>query len=312
VSKQRSALRNRVEFAAYRAARSAVVRLGPRGVARVGEVVGDLFLRIGSRRREILEFNVALAFPQMAMEQRRAFARQVSRHFGRVALDSLRLQRVAPDDFLRQVGIVGEEHIDAAADHGRGFLYLTAHLGLWEVAALAAGLIRPEKLLGVNRPLDNPLLEAEVVRFRRRFGNEPLGKRNIVRSILQHLKNGGSVGFLIDQRVDRSVGVEVPFFGQPTCTHPIVARVARKTGAPIVPACALWDGPGRYTVRCFEPVVVDDLPDAELEDIPFTAHLSAITERMIRQRPEQWLWFHDRWRELRLAQKGGTRHRAGG
>jgi KDO2-lipid IV(A) lauroyltransferase len=307
MSKQRSALRNRIEFAAYRVTRGAVGLLGPRGVVRVGEVLGDLFLVTGSRRREILEFNVALAFPEMAAAQRQAFARQVSRHFGRVALDSLRLQRVAPDDFLKQVTIVGEDHIDAAAAHGRGFLYLTAHIGLWEVAALAAGLVRPEKLLAVNRPLDNPLLEAELVRFRRRFGNEPLGKRNIVRSILQHLKTGGSVGFLIDQRVDPSVGIAVPFFGQPTWTHPIVARVARKTGAPVVPACALWDGPARYTVRCFEPVVVDDLPDSELDDVPLTARLSRITEDMIRQRPEQWLWFHDRWRELRLAQEGGNR-----
>ena len=283
--------------------RSAVGLLGPRGVARVGEVLGELFLAVGSQRREILAFNLDLAFPEKTPDERRAFGHEVARHFGRVALDSLRLQDVEPDVFLRQVTIEGEEHIDAAAAYRRGFLYLAAHIGLWEVAALAAGLVRPEKLLAVNRPLDNPLLEAELVRFRRRFGNEPLGKRKIVRSILQHLKNGGSVGFLIDQRVDRAVGVQVPFFGQPAWTHPIVARIARKTGSPIVPACALWDGPGRYTVRCFEPVIVDELAAADREDGAFTARLSEITERMIRMRPEQWLWFHDRWRELRLAQR---------
>lgn len=307
MSKQRSDLRNRAEFTLYRAVRGLAVSLGPRSLARIGGAVGEAFLAIGSRRRTILAFNIDLAFPEMPGERRRSFAREVARHFGRVALDALRLQRVDTADFRQQATLVGEENIDAAAAEGRGFLYLSAHLGLWEVAALAAGLVRPEKLLAVNRPLDNPLLEAELVRFRRRFGNEPLGKRNVVRAILQHLQSGGSVGFLIDQRVDPSVGVRVPFFGQPTWTHPILARIARKTGAPVVPACALWDGPGKYTVHCYAPVFVDDLPAAELEDVALTAKWSEITEWMIRQRPEQWLWFHDRWRDIRLARQGATR-----
>ncbi len=306
MSKQRSDLRNRAEFVLYRAVRALAVSLGPRTLAGVGGSIGELFLAVGSRRREILTFNIDLAYPKMTRTERRAFAREVARHFGRVALDALRLQRVDPVDFRQQVTISGEEHIDAAAGHGRGVLFLSAHLGSWEVAALAAGLVRPEKLLGVNRPLDNPLLEAELVRFRRRFGNEPLGKRNVARTILQHLRAGGSAGFLIDQRVDPSVGVQVPFFGQLSWTHPILARIARKTRSPVVPACALWDGPGRYTVHCFDPVVVDELPASELEDVALTARWSALTEQMIRRRPEQWLWFHDRWRDLRLAQEGGN------
>ncbi len=305
MSKQRSALRNRVEFAAYRATRGAAGVLGPRGVARVGEVLGDLFLAVGSRRREILRFNVELAFPGMTAAERRAFAREVSRHFGRVALDALRLQRLEPEELLREVDVVGEEKADAAAGRDRGIIYLSAHLGLWEVAGLAGGLVRSESILGVNRPLDNPLLEQELTRFRSRFGNIPLGKRNILRAILRHLADRGSVGFLIDQRVNPDVGVQVPFYGQPTWTHPILARVVRKTRAPVVPVCALWEGPGHYSLRLFEPVLPDELPEEELADVPLTERFSSITEHMIRQRPEQWLWFHDRWRDLRLARQAG-------
>jgi KDO2-lipid IV(A) lauroyltransferase len=307
VSKHRSALRNRVEFAAYRVTRSAVGLLGPRGVARVGQVLGDLFLAVGRRRREILLFNLGLAYPAMEPAERRRLAREVSRHFGRVSLDTLRFQRLEPGELLREVDVVGEKYADAAASRDRGIIYLTAHLGLWEVAGLAGGLIRSESILGVNRPLDNPLLEEELIRFRGRFGNVPLGKKNILRAILRHLADRGSVGFLIDQRVDPDVGVAVPFFGQPTWTHPILARVVRKTRSPVVPVCALWEGPGHYSLRVFEPVFPDELTEEELIDLPLTARFSAITERMIRQRPEQWLWFHDRWRDLRLAQEGGNR-----
>ncbi len=303
MSKHRSALRNRVEFAAYRVTRSAIGSLGPRGVSRVGEVLGDLFLAVGKRRREMLQFNLDLAYPVMEPAKRRRLARDVARHFGRVSLDTLRLQRLEPEELLREVDVVGEEYADTAASLGRGIIYLTAHLGLWEVAGLAGGLIRSESILGVNRPLDNPLLEEEVTRFRSRFGNVPLGKRNILRAILRHLADRGSVGFLIDQRVNPDVGIQVPFFGQPTWTHPILARVVRKTRSPVVPVCALWESPGHYSMRLFEPILADDLTEEDLSDVSLTARFSAITEHMIRQRPEQWLWFHDRWRDLRLLAK---------
>jgi KDO2-lipid IV(A) lauroyltransferase len=306
VSKQRSAIRNRAEFAAYRVTRGAVGLLGARGVARVGEVLGDLFLVVGSRRREVLDFNIELIYPEMTTDRRRSFAREVARHFGRVSLDTLRLQRLEPDELLREVDIVGYEHAAAAAGRGRGIIYLSAHLGLWEVAGLAGGLVRPETILAVNRPLDNPLLEEELNRLRGRFGNVPLGKRNILRTILRHLADRGAVGFLIDQRVSPDVGVEVPFFDQPTWTHPILARVVRKTRAPVVPVCALWEGPGRYSMRLFEPIFPDELAEEERNDVSLTARFSAITARMIRQRPEQWLWFHDRWRELRLAKNSSN------
>jgi KDO2-lipid IV(A) lauroyltransferase len=298
--KERSELRNRAEFAAFRAVRGLAGTLGPEPLARVGAALGRAFLAVGARRRAILQFNLRLAFPERTPAERRELAIAVARHFGRVALDTLRLQRVEPEDFLDGVEVTGEEHIDQAASLDRGLLFLTAHLGLWEVCALAVGLLRPETLLAVNRPLDNPLLEEEVVRFRSRFGNVPLGKRNIARAILQHLKARGSVGFLIDQKVSPSVGVEVPFFGQPAWTHPILARIVRKTRTPVVPVCALWEAPGRYSLTFTEPVLADELTEPELEDVPLTARFSAISEAMIRRRPEQWLWYHDRWRHLRL------------
>jgi KDO2-lipid IV(A) lauroyltransferase len=303
VSRERSAARNRLEYLLYRAVRAGAGALGPRALAALGSAAGGAFLAASARRREILRFNLALAFPEMADAERCRMAREVSRHFGRVSLDILRLQRLGREEFQRGVSVEGEQHIAEAAARGRGIIYLAAHMGLWEVAALTVGLIRPETFLIVNRPLDNPLLEAEVVAFRSRFGNEPLGKRKVLRTILEHLAARGAVGYLVDQRVNPDVGIEVPFFGQPTWTHPALARIVRKTRTPVVPLCALWEGPGRYQVAFFPPLLPDALGEDELEDLPMTRRFSEITEWMIRRRPEQWLWFHDRWRHLRLADK---------
>lgn len=296
----RSALRNRAEYGAYLAARALAHHAGPRVVAAVGEWLGTLYHRLGRRRRQILEFNLSLAFPDLDPEARRILGVAVARHFGRTALDALRIQRLDPERFLGGIRVTGREHLDAALDRGRGVFLLSAHIGSWEVAALAAGLIIPGGFAVVNRPLDNPLLEAELERLRGVYGNRALGKRNVTRAMLKQLRSGGAVGILIDQRSLEAEGVLVPFFGNPAWTHPVLARLTVRTGAPVVPVWGLWDGPGRYTVRFDEPVLPEALDEAERDETALTARLLGIIEGVIRERPEQWLWYHDRWRQIRL------------
>jgi len=307
MSRHRSTLRNRLEYAAYRVVRALAHRAGPRLVARLGAGIGDLYRLTGRRRREILLFNLRLAYPELSGQEIVRLAREVSRHFGRVTLDALRLQRARPETLLEQVEVVGRDNLEAGLAHGRGIFLLSAHIGSWEVAALTAGLLIEAGFAIVNRPLDNPLLEAELQRLRSLFGNSALGKEGITRDMLKQLRRGGAVGILIDQRTLEDEGVLVPFFGQPAWTHPALARLAVRTGAPVVPIWGLWEGPGRYTVRFDPPVMASELSAEEREEVALTAHFTRITEGIIRERPEQWLWYHDRWRQLRLNEATGDR-----
>ena len=300
MSKDRSALRNRIEHEAFRIARGLTGLVSPAGLARIGDGIGNLYSMLGGRRRKIIDFNLRLAYPEKSDEERRQLARSVTRHFGRSALDAIRIQRLRPEELLESVEISGWEHVDRATALGRGIFFLTAHLGSWEVAALVTGLKLEAGLSVVNRPLDNPYLEVELDRLRRLYGNQIFGKHNIAREILRQLKTGGGVGILIDQRVSEEQGVEVPFFGHPAWTHPILARVARKTGAPVVPTFALREAPGRYSLSYEEPLMVEGLTEAEREDVPLTARYMAVLEVAIRERPDQWLWYHDRWKQLRI------------
>jgi KDO2-lipid IV(A) lauroyltransferase len=300
VSKQRSGVRNRFEFRLYRLARRLVGALSPEGSARLGSVAGSVFYLLSRRRRRIIDFNLGLGFPEMDTGERRRLAREVSRHFGRVALDAIRLQSLDPEALQAEVTIEGRENLDRAGDSGRGFFLLSAHLGSWEVAALVTGLLIPGGIAVIHRPLDNPLLDAELERLRATFGNRALGKFNVSREVLSEIKEGGVIGILIDQR-PRGVDFEVPFFGHPARTHPILARFARKTRVPVVPVFGYWDAPARYTVSFGEPVDPAVLSDDELEDHALTGRFMRITEDAIRRRPEQWLWYHDRWRPLREA-----------
>ena len=300
MSKDRSALRNHVEYGAFRIARWMTGWLSPAGLAGIGDALGNLYSMVGGRRRKIIDFNLALAFPEKTDGERRQLARAVARHFGRSALDAIRIQRLRPEELLAAVEIEGWEHVERAAALGRGVLFLTAHMGSWEVAGLVTGLKLEAGLSLINRPLDNPLLEVELDRLRKLYGNHVFGKHSIAREMLRQLKSGGGVGILIDQRVREDQGIEVPFFGHPAWTHQILARVARRTGAPVVPTFALRDAPGRYTLRYEAPLMAEDLTEAEVEDVPLTARYMAVLEAAIRDRPEQWLWYHDRWKQLRI------------
>ncbi len=73
----------------------------------------------------------------------------------------------------------------------------------------------------------------------------------------------------------------------------------------VVPLFAFSEKPGLYKLRWDEPLLIDDLPESEQEDVPLTARYTAILEAAIRERPEQWLWYHDRWKQLRLAETLG-------
>ncbi len=266
----------------------------------MGDVLGNLYSMTGGRRREIIDYNLELAFPEKSAGERRELARAVARHFARSALDAIRIQGLQPKDLLATVEIEGWKNVERAVARGRGIFFLTAHIGSWEVAALVTGLKLDKGLAVVNRPLDNPLLESELDRLRRLYGNHIFGKRNMLREMLTQLKRGGGVGILIDQRVHPDQGVEVPFFGRPAWTHPVLSRMASKTGAAVVPTFALRDRPGTYTLRYDEPVVVDELTAAEREDVPLTTRYMKILEDAIRENPDQWLWYHDRWKQIRI------------
>ena len=180
--------------------------------------------------------------------------------------------------------------LDALVAEGRFRADLLARIDLWafDLPSLRA---RAEDIA--------PNLEHELARLRTLYGNHVFGKRNILREMIGHLRANGGIGILIDQRVREDQGIPVPFFGHPARTHPVLARFVRRTGAPVVPIFGYWDGPARYTVSFGEPVDPASLSEQELEDGPLTERFMAITEAAIRHTPSQWLWYHDRWRNLR-------------
>ena len=150
---------------------------------------------------------------------------------------------------LRQVieyDEVGLAHLREAEKNKRGVIFLTGHLGVWELHSFGwSALEYPLSFL--VRPLDNPRIEEMIDRVRTRFGNRAIDKKSAARQSLRVLREGGTLGILSDLNTQPYEGVFVPFFGKLACTTAGIATLALKTDAVVIPTCAVWDKNGSAT-----------------------------------------------------------------
>jgi KDO2-lipid IV(A) lauroyltransferase len=262
----------------------------------LGRSLGRLWYRLDAPHRRVALENLDRAFDgRMSPAEIELLARNTFEHFGIMALEVCRLAFLEKEELLGWITIEGEEHFWKALAQGRGLLLLTGHLGNWELLGLVAS-VRGRPISVVARPADNPALEAELLRLRSRFGNRVIYKKAALKEALKELKTGGVVAALIDQNVASKEGVFVEFFGRLACTSPILALLALKTSAPVVPAFALRMPEGKYRVVVEPPVEIERTGNLDRDVVEATQKFTTIIEQYVRRYPDQWLWMHRRWK----------------
>lgn len=269
----------------------------PRPVARAGAVaVAQFCFALMPKVRKTTEFNLKLAFPTWDAKKRKAVTRGMVRNLGRMAAEFARLPKYTKENIERYVVLDGHENFLAGKDRGKGVLYLTGHIGAWELSSFAHALYG-FPLHYMARPIDNPRIDNFVNKYRGLSGNQPIFKNESARFLLKILKEQGTVGILADQNTMPQEGVWVDFFGTPACTSTGIARVALHTDAAVVPGYVYWDAAMRkYRLRFEPPVKLVRTGDTERDIRENTARFAKILEEIIRQHPEQWVWLHARWK----------------
>ena len=192
------------------------------------------------RLRRVGLFNLRLAFPEWTERQRRRVIYGLFQNFGRMLADYAHFPRWNRDNIESLIIYDGFENYARAQSQGRGVLFLTAHFGNWELGSFAHGLYGYPCHF-VVREMDNPLIDRLINRYRCLSGGKSIDKSEFARGVLRAFAQGHAVGVLIDQNMLLNEGVFVDFFGRPACTTTGPARVARKTGVPIVLGLVIWD-----------------------------------------------------------------------
>jgi KDO2-lipid IV(A) lauroyltransferase len=287
------------EWLEYAAAWSVLKTLGvlPRGLARrLAVTVVSAMYAILPKLRRTAEFNLHLAFPDWDAAQRKAVIRGMVRNLGWMAAEFARFPKYTRENIEDVLILDGHENFLNEQRRGKGVLYLTGHIGAWELSSFAHALYG-FPLHYMARPLDNARVDALVNRYRCLSGNRPIFKNESARFLLKILKEAGTVGILADQNTMPQEGMFVDFFGKSACTTTGIARVALHTDAAVVPGYAYWDESiGKYKLR-FEPAVeLVRTGDTERDVFVNTQKFAKVLEEIIRKYPEQWVWVHARWK----------------
>jgi KDO2-lipid IV(A) lauroyltransferase len=263
-------------------------------------LIGKILYRVLPFRRGVILGNLRRVFGETASEAEiTRLAQAHYAHLGRVILEFFTFSWQSAARRTAAVRVENADVLRAAAARGRGVLVLTGHFGSFEVA-IAGGIAQYAEIQGrlhlMRRRFKPRWLEQWMIRRALRAGIRSLPKRGSLESILERLEAGDVVVFPFDQHAHKKDGVRVEFFGHPAGTFRSLAILARATGAPVVPAAAWREAPGRHVLRFEEALAWIECEDYDEEIRRNTREYNAALERLILRHPEQWWWAHRRWR----------------
>ena len=287
-----------LEYVVFRAAYLLFASL-PRGLAlRLGAGLGALFYVFDWRDRRVALRNLAIAFPDKSEAERRAILRRSCRNLGRVGAEACHLDRLTAATVRRYVRIEDPKHWQEklALGRERGGIIVTAHLGNFELLAYTHGLLgHPISL--IHRPMRNRPVDAAITALRARAGTRSLTKRAAAAAAVRALRRHELVAIPSDQNQTRRFGVFVDFFGVPASTTSGPARLATLTGSPVYPVFLVREGESDlHRLIILPEVEMVHSGDPEADIITNTQRCTAAVEQMLRAYPDQWIWFHKRWK----------------
>jgi Kdo2-lipid IVA lauroyltransferase/acyltransferase len=262
----------------------AIVHLG-RGL---GAVLRHLPISFAHTARR----NIELCLPELSPEQREHLLKE---HFASLGIALLEIPFAwwtPPERLAKLVRLEGTEHLEAALAGGRGAMVLTAHFTSLEMAGRA--LVHVATIGFLYRPPKNEVIAYAFERFRVGWGGHGI-PRDDIRAFVGALKNNECVWYAPDQAYRKKGAEMVPLFGIPAASNTLTSRLARMTGAPVLPYFfRRLPGTQGYLGVIYPPL--DDFPsDSPATD---TARFYRMIEEQVRLAPEQYLWIHRRFKGL--------------
>jgi KDO2-lipid IV(A) lauroyltransferase len=245
------------------------------------------------------------SFPCKPLKEIIQLAKESYTVFAIAIVDFVDIPYLIRDNLHKWIRIEGLDNYVEARKEGKGVLIFSAHFGNWEIGNAALAIMtRP--FVFIYRILDSLLMERLITGVRASYGNISLAKENAMRPMIRLLRNGDTINILIDQNVAAYEGVFVDFFGRKACTTPGLTLLALHTKAPVLPVFTRRLPDGKYLLEIGKKVEIVSSGNRDADVLINTQNFTKIIEEKIRQYPEQWLWFHQRWKTklCQVKQKG--------
>jgi len=262
----------------------------------IGRFLALIFYTVAKKLRKNTIRHLTMAFGDEKTEKEiKWIARHVFLHFARAGVDAIRIPIYIKNGIDRYITTKNLHYLEQAHNSEKGFLLLTGHLGNWEL--MGAWVAQKKfQLHVVGAVLSNSKLNKLIVDLRNQTVYINIERGNSARGIIQAIKGGFPVAFLIDQDT-RAKGVFVDFFGIKAHTPVGPVALAGMLDVPIIPMAMHLKKDLTYEMECFEPIYYINTGDKEKDIITLTQKCSDIYEQIIRRHPEQWAWMHRRWKK---------------
>ncbi len=263
---------------------------------------GRLMYALFPYRRDIIQQNIQRVFgTKLNDKDQIRLIKAFYSHVIKGLKETISVHFLSDEALKSRVTVIGHEHFQQVAADQRGLLILTAHVGSWEFAPLG-GLLNFKQFKGcfhfIRRKLNNRLMERIAFRRYERAGLKVITKENALTYVSEALNKNHAVVFVLDQHaslVNRD-GIAVEFFGIKAGTYRSLATLSRHTGIPVIPAVSYRLPNGNHILEFKQPIAWQEEKSNQLGLYNNTLAYNQAIERMILDHPEQWQWWHKRWK----------------
>ncbi|EAH5553037.1 lauroyl acyltransferase [Campylobacter upsaliensis] len=258
---------------------------------KLGLMVAKITFHLNQKHRRIIDINLQLCFPQKDLKEREQIALKIYQNFAKFGLDCIQNRSSTKEKILQKVHFDNEEILTQALKSQKALILTTAHYGNWELASLAYAA-KFGKMAIVGRNLDSKEMNRLLGQNRTQFDIELIDKKGGLKKMLKALKERRTLGILTDQDCALNESLRLKFFDKEVNYQMGASVIAKKTNALIIPAF-IYQKAGIFHIKCFEAM------DATLKSIEELTHYQAhCTEEMIKFKPDEYFFFHKRFRSF--------------
>lgn len=264
-------------------------------LATCGRLLGRLLYMFGRERRRVALTNLGLCFPHLRLDEKSALAKRHFELFGRSFLERGLLWWASPQRIRRLVRLEGEEQLGVLKD--KPLILLVPHFVGLDTAWTRLSM--DYDMSGIYANQKNPVFNAALYRGRARFGDSiMLSRQDGTRRGIKAIRSGYPFFYLPDMDYGPRDTIFVPFFGVPAATITGLSRLARLTGATVLPVIARMQDDG-YVIEIGKPW--RDFPGKDIETD--TRRMNAFIEQEVLKMPEQYFWLHKRFKTRPAGEK---------
>ena len=294
-----------LEYVLFRIILFPVQMLSRNGINRLARFLGNALYHISPKRRKIARINLDIAFGDTkSPDEKKRITKQSLFHMIRVTLQCLWITRHTEQriDQLFPNDPEGMEHLDHCLKRGHGAFYLMAHYGNWEALGILWGYKKFAQVYSVARKFDNSYLEAFLMHLRTHSGSRIFHKEESPLKMVRALKKNSCVAVMMDQNGGIG-GLFVDFFGKTAATPRSLAVLSYATGAAVIPLIPYPQEDGTYRAVFLPELKLEKTGDKDKDIFRWTQAYQKVLEKVIRERPEPWLWVHRRWKSRPMEER---------